>query len=368
MKSLIFADAHAQVSAWSGRSITGDAEFALSQIAELAVAHRVASVEGLGDLIDQQRNRSAPPKMLERFAAKLHDAEIPFGFLQGQHEADTPPWLSSVPGAHHRNGQLFELGGIKLFGLDFHPQDRLQEALVAIPPDADVLLAHQCWSEWMGDVTNPQGEFAQVPHVGCVISGDKHQYILEQRQGADGQAMLVCSPGATCMQAINEPSVHYVLLLSDDGSIKKIKLKSRVFVDWDVMTTKEDLTRFGEQFESELTAAMQRAATLDLPEALMTPLLRVTYSHKLDDAMRRVARIVGSRAHLFWKEIPPDRAEAEKRVIKTKVGEAVTPLSVLPLEVDKDSDAFALTSRLLGTRDIDAAKAELAKYRSEFLA
>jgi hypothetical protein len=117
--------------------------------------------------------------------------------------------------------------------------------------------------------------------------------------------MLCCSPGATCMQKADEPAEHYWVLLGKDGEITRRKFKSRVFVDWSVMHHKEELDRFMAEIDAELAAADQKAAAMELPDAVAKPLLRVTYSHRLTDAVRRVTAAVKDRAFLVWRELPP---------------------------------------------------------------
>lgn len=357
---LIVADAHLN---------TGpkqyDAEFALKQAGQVAVENQVEAILFLGDTLDKQRNRSRPITQIYRFIENMRRKKIGFRYLTGQHDADDPPWFDGLDHAVHMHKQLEEIDGISFYGLDYQPIGKLQEELDLVPKNTDMLLTHQVWADWMGDVAAPQGEFADVPHVSTLISGDFHQYVQETRRGKDGQKIQVCSPGCTYQQAIDQPSEHFVVLVSSALKLEPVKLDSRVFIDWQHIHTEEDLESFIKGFDLELDKARETAEKRKLPERLRRPLLRVVYSAAIPDALRRIERVVQGRAWTFDKEIP---TEARSRKITRKAGKAetVTPLSVLPDEVDpkEEPEVFNLVQRLLEATDVDQ---ELAAWRAEQL-
>jgi predicted phosphodiesterase len=339
---LVFADHHHRVR-------RGDEQFALRQIVDLALRHNVRKLVGLGDLIDRQTNRSETILGFYQEVSGLA-GNCDFWFIQGQHDFDVPPWLTQV--GVHAHGSVFEVGPWTCYGLDFQPVGKLREALDLVPADCDCLLCHQTWGDWMGDVATTQGDFADVPgHVKVVLTGDLHRCVVEKHKNRDGEQMRTISPGATTAQKIDEPHEHYVLLVGDDGSVKKEKLKSRVFIDGPVMNRPDDLDRFVAELPAELDAAYERAAAADYPHDMMTPILRYTFSHRLADAVRRVERAAAGRAFLYEKELPPDEKRAPA-VRGAQLGDdAVTPLSVLAsgqVELPKPEDEVReLTQRLL---------------------
>lgn len=222
----------------------------------------------------------------------------------------------------------------------------------------------------MGDIASPQGQFSDVPVVKLLFSGDFHKFVLEKAKGKDGQKIIVCSPGSTCMQEIPEPPDKFFVAFKDDGTFERVRLKTRPMIDWPVMNRPEDLNAFAEEVEAELSAAQQRGAALELPSNLTTPLMRVTYSSRLEDCVRRVEKIIGNRAHLFFKELMPEEKLAKMAIAKKAKGEAVTPLTELPKEVDpeKEPDVFSLVQRLLTTAHAGGnTKDELLRWRSEYL-
>ncbi len=344
--SLWFADAHQKRRA--------DEQFALKQVVDAAIKHKVKCVIGAGDLLDRQTNRAETVGYFFKQLDRLEEADIGFDYLQGQHDWDEPSWMSGHRLSCHIHQATFEMGPYAGYGLDFQPFGTLQEKLAEIPEDCNLLVAHQGWGAWMGEEKSPQGDFAQVPgHITHVVTGDLHHWKLEKHKNADGVKMLTLSPGALCMQKINEPADHFYALMTEAGIFEQKPLQSRVFIDWSALMRTEDLDKFMSEIEGELAAAQQTAASKDYPEEMLRPYLRVTYLHTLTDAVRRIEKAVAGRALLYWKELPPeDKAPAKDRP-KVVKGAAVTPLMVLPKKVDKDKqpEVFDLTTRLLTAQE-----------------
>lgn len=361
---LFFADHHGQTGPRAP-----DTDFALAQLVAHAKERAVAAVVGAGDLIDQPRNLAAPIVSFCRFLDKLQALDIPFYYIQGQpsHDAVDPPWLSSHRHAQYLHRKQAVIGGLRLFGLDFQTAATLQEELNGIPAGTDMLVCHQTWADWMGTIANPQGEFAQVPLVRYVVSGDLHKTLIETKTGKDGQKMRVVSPGATCMQAINEPAEHFCILF-DGGSFTKLPLKSRPYFAHGPVVREHDVAQLLAALPDELAAA---AARLDLPEALRRPYLRIDYSYQVPDVVRRVEKLVGQSARLFWREIPPDvakeREAAAAAAAALGAGGPASALTLLGAHLDaaSDPDAFELAHALLANPGNQ--EAALAAWRAAYL-
>jgi len=344
-----------------------DERHAFRQIIDKAVALKVPVVAA-GDLIDKQSNRAETITFLYRQLDRLGEAGLWFYYTQGQHDFDNPPWLSAHPYAFHMHKKGVTLGDFVLYGLDWQPYGKLQEELAEIPPDANMLVCHQVWADWMGDRAAPQGSFAQIPgHIKCVLTGDLHNWKLEERKNADGKKMLVVSCGATTQQKIDEPDRHYYALLCPDGRVEQRKLNSRLFIDCSLINTENDIDLFMAELEPTLATAAQKANAMELPVEMTKPYMRVSYSSKMPDVVRRVEKAVADRAILNFKQLlPPEKLDAYKKAKKAEKGEAVTPLSVLSQEVDKEEKpaVYELVERMLGATDKEL---EFARWRSEFL-
>jgi hypothetical protein len=341
--ALFYADSHL-------RQRRGDEQYAMRQVVDLAVKFKVRNVVAGGDLHDKQSNRPGPVNFMHReILDRLEEAGVEYNFIQGQHDYDVPPWPLGHRWAVHVHKKTFLVGPHVAYGLDFQPYGLLQASLEAVPKECTLLIAHQTWGDWMGDIASPQGDFAQVPgHVTHVLSGDLHKFVMETNRNADGASMLTVSPGATCKQKIDEPDEHFVVLVPDDPDcgLKRVKLKSRAHIEWATLNRPEDLDQMIAEVGGELDRAHRRGEELGLPDDVLRPTLRVTYSHRLKDAVRRVTRAVGDRAWLHWKELPPEERQA---VAVAKGGRAVTPLALLSeVELPEPAEEVrGLLSRLL---------------------
>lgn len=357
---LFFADAHL-------RDRRGDEQYALQQIVDKAIALEVGLVVAAGDLLDRQTNRAGPIAFFYSQLDRLEKAGVEFVYIEGQHDKDDPPWLSGHRWARHLHRTTLNCGSFTLYGLNWLPHGQLQDELSEIPRDVNLLVAHQVWDEWMGSITSPQGSFSHIPEqVSRVVTGDYHQYKLESYRNAGGVKMTVCSPGATTQQRNDEPDRHYCVLLHADGTFKPHELKSRVFLDSDVLNRPEDVERFVSRLDGALGVAYQKAASADMPEELLKPRMRVTYSSTMPDTVRRIEKLVGDRAYLSFKELPPPERVLAPTAAARSGAAAVTPLSLLADEIDpgESPDEYALAERLLGAEDKEL---ELARWWSEFM-
>jgi len=358
--ALLFSDAHL-------RRDKFDTFFAFEQIVNTAIEHNIPLI-GAGDLIDKQTNRATTIVFLAEQLQRLRKEKLKLYHVQGQHEYDVVPWLNVASNAVHIHKKEVTIGDFSFYGLDWQPFGILQDELSEIPDTANFLVCHQVWSDWMGDVAAPQGSMAQIPgHIKYVQSGDLHQWKLEKRKNADGEKMLVLSCGATTKQKIDEPDKHYYALLYPDGKITQQTLRSRVMIDCSLINRPEDVDIFMSELEPVLAAAAQKAEALELPEVMRKPYMRVTYSSKLPETVRRIEKAVAERALLFFKQLlPAEKLAAYKASKITTDDTAVTPLSVLGEELDKEEhpEVYGLVSRLLQTSEPEV---EFAKWRSEFL-
>lgn len=370
--AVMFADSHLQESAWSNMRVPGDAKYALEQIVDYAVKNAVPAVFGAGDLIDKQKNRAGPINFFHSKLDALEGAGSAFYFIEGQHDMDDPPWLAGHRWAQNLDGVTVDIGGRKFSGLSYTPAGLLQERLEEVEADTDVLVAHQVWDDWMGDIANPEGSFADVHRCDAVFTGDLHKFVLEDALGAGDRPMKVCSPGSTCMQDISEPPNKYFVRYTDAGKFVRVPLLSRPVIEFPVIARRDDLDRFADELKSYLDASTSESASVGRPDYIRKPLLRVSYSASLTDAAARIEKLVGQTAYLFLKENASEERQARSSAAKSSAaaGNAVTPSSALADEVDASAEpeVYALCRRLLAA---DAAgsdpASELSKWKSEFM-
>jgi hypothetical protein len=355
-----FADSHLQERAWAHRPIFGDSYYSFEQIINYTIEHDLPTIAA-GDLIDKQRNISGPIVFLREQLGRLKD---PIYYVQGQHEMADKPWMQLGHLSRWIHRELIEIGGINFYGLDYCIAGQLQDRLDEIPDNADVLVAHQVWSDLMGNIGHPQGGMHDVPKVGTVFTGDFHEFVEDRRpRGKDGQEIYLISPGSTCMQSIAEPQDKYFCVFYDDGSMKPIQLKTRQVIDAGVLSTPQDLDKFLETVGVSIEMVWEDATGYD--ERVRMPLLKVEAAYTLQDAQRRIARVVGDTAHLFFKERPKKREEAIKSGSQ-EAGEAVTLSSELkPYLLEQHRIDLEPTCRRL--LEAQEPKAELRRMREEAL-
>ncbi len=366
----VIADVHAQRSAWANRPIEGDSAFALSQFAEICLDEGVDAALGLGDLKERPVTKSYDDGLWLRTVGRLDDGDVPFLYIMGNHDKADPPCMWEYPNTVHLGGQPWELpGGELLYGIDYQDTDSLPAALDAAPAETTILACHQRWGEFMGSATNPQGLLAAVAgeRLRLLLSGDLHETVVKTIAGVMGPFTFV-SPGPPTMQSIVEDDDKYVVVV-DGTKPRLVKLKARAVIRSPMLMGPAELDDYLQQLPGLLAAAQAKAENDNLPDELHTPILHVRHSYKLDDCVRRVTRLVGAKAHLFWKEQPPDKVETDTKVAVIARGEAVTPVGLLRHVVDPDKEplAYALVERGLTSRDREEMQRKTKEFCDAFL-
>ncbi len=366
------ADAHLQDGAYPHLGVVGDAYYSFEQAVDMAIENKADTLVADGDLLDVPRNRPGPVNFLHRQVDRLRDAGVAFEYIQGQpnHDQCSPSWAAGHPWAVHLHRTVrTHDDGFTYYGIDFQPNGLLQQELSEIPPGTDLLVAHQAWADWMGDITHPQGEFADVPVVRSVITGDLHEFKLEKKRGKDGQEMTVCSPGSIAMQAINEPPDKYIVVLSDEKKFCRVRLKTRRVFRSHLIENEDDLDRFLDEGLVQVKELIRGAAKDGLPEQLLKPLVEVTYHHSVAGVVKKAQKSMGEHCHLFLKEIRPSKDKGEEFAATVAKGQAATPLGMLDQEVDpvQFPHANALLKRLLPLSGKDLVQQEIQKWRQEYL-
>jgi predicted phosphodiesterase len=354
-----------------------DSDYSLRQIVYWALKHKPDWIIFLGDVVDKQRNRSAAIMPLLDCIDTLRANSIQVGFIQGNHDKSDPPWLL-MDGTRWLHKETLKLGDRWFCGLDYQTQEDVQRFLAEeVPSSVTGLLMHQTWSNFMGEICAPQCAFEDVKSpVTMVVTGDYHgECIVDTYNGRDGQKVRVVNPGATSLQDISEPDDKYFVVLYPNDVLTRQKLETRIILHR-MIHTPEDLNSFLATISSEVTMTVADAKDRCLPESMYKPFLRVTYSHKLPDVLRRIENAVKNTVHLFPKEIRSTK-ENKSFVVNpgsVKIGKAVTVLDLLDKEIDPegkdnkiDKEAYLLAETLLGTQTKLQVQVALAKWRNAVL-
>jgi len=350
--AVLSADWHLDSHAWADRpNLRGDSITAIYEITELAKKHKVPLIAA-GDLLDKKRNTSGPVAAIQMCMDSMRTSKLPVYFVQGQHEMQSPPWLSGIcPWCEQLQlDKAVDLSGFTLRGMDWAPKAMVSERLSELDADTDILVMHQVCEQLMGSIGSPELDCAQIPHAKVLVLGDYHIASATYQTRADGGQLLLVSPGSTHMRAINESPQHGVYLLFDDLSVEQQLLPSRIVITLPDLQREEEVDTNLVRLADALERTKQAAE--DLPEHLAMPIVIAPYLRSLVGVGKRLTEAARGKAHLFLKPFAGDRVEAGKPVDVSEVelgsGDR-TLLSCLPQVIDpvKDAAAFGLTQQLL---------------------
>lgn len=261
MKLLLCSDTHLSRCIWKDRpEIYGDSYVALSAIQQLAKHHSVDHVIMAGDIFDTRFPSSEDVWHFVRFAQALWQAGIGLYCIQGQHDEAHPCWASALhPHAVDLEAHPLVTQWGVIYGLHYHRRKELLEAVRSLDSNCLMLVAHQLWNELLG--IGPIGgdlSVTEISHASVLYSGDMHQANMVTSCNAQGQELIAFSTGATHLRRLNEPTQHFVALMSlDSGDIEMLELPSRpiVFAEYPGEVTEEWVS----QLESHLDAALQKS-------------------------------------------------------------------------------------------------------------
>lgn len=368
MKLLVTSDLHLSDKIWKHRPIEGDSYHSWHQIVDLAIEHECSGVILAGDILDKQTNVSRPVQELVDGLRRLDEQHIEVYYNQGQHEYQTIPWMSLSEGTIWLQDESVTLNGLKVSGCDFQQADELANFLCTTRAcSADILVCHQVWLEFMGEECKPQGSFADIPeNVRWLITGDYHENIC-QKFGH----LTVMSPGSTHLRSIGEPEDKYVFFMDipEDGGNVKIStwpLATRRKIEINAMQN-PDFKTIRQHIEGYLNLAEQYADEQDLPDEIRKPLLRLTYPQSDVELANQVTKLVGDKAHLFFKQVKQvSPEELEPNLAQhMEADERVGMINCLDTFIDKEKKPLthALATKLLQAPDPEQALHQWVKER-----
>lgn len=361
MKILVTSDLHLSDKIWKHRPIDGDSYHSWRQIVNLAIKHECEVVILAGDLLNKQTNASRPIQELVAGLKRLAEAHIEVWYNQGQHEYQTVPWMSLDAGTVWlQERPILTDNNWNIAGCDYQNAEGLMNFLrTTAALEADILVCHQVWLEFMGEECKPQGSFSDIPeNVQYLITGDYHENIC-QKFGH----LTVLSPGSTHLRSISEPEDKYVFCMELADTGHKVKISSLPLVTrrrFEIDACKEsDFNKLKEQIEGHLGLSALYADEHDLPQELRKPLLRLIYPQSEVELCNKLTQLVADRAHLFYKQIKfvsPGSLEPQL-VQHMDASERVSMLNCLDTFIDKTEkpETHQLATKLLEAPDPEQA-------------
>lgn len=313
-RALITSDLHLGDKIWRHRPINYDSYFSWEVIVQSAIARKCDAVILAGDLLDKQTNVSSPIHHLLSGLRKLSEANISVFYNQGQHEYQAMPWISLHDSVIHLDGnEVYYFGDSCQYGLsgrDFGLKDVVSDFLKSdVALKSDILVMHQVWLEFMGDICKPQGSFADVPdNVKYVITGDLHKTL--NCKPVEGRDLTVLSPGSTHLRSVSEDQDKFVFIMDfdDEISVEQLALPTRRKFDYKLVNGNLDF--YGE-IDSLIKEATDYANKYRLHEELVKPIIRLTHSLDSELDVDGLEGFVAGRAHLFYKPVSGEVVDEE---------------------------------------------------------
>ncbi len=360
-KLLVTSDWHLSDRIWKHRPIEGDSYAACHYICDWAFENNVTHVIIAGDILDKQRNNSTAIHHLTTNLEMLTDAGIKVYFNQGQHCMQENPWPLLVPGVVHlKLGDVHNIGDLMVGGFDFCHKEQLQENLKSDSiKELNVLVCHQVWQDFMGDIGNPQGCFADVPdNISTIITGDYHEAIC---QGYAGKVVL--SPGSTHLRSISEPvdKSFYVCDFNSQTFAKSVSIPTRRAYHITADSTPEELDSkidgclgLNDQYwvrDNWLTNPLEAPASI-----IYKPLIRITHdAGSFDQGCQKVIVKYKDAAHFFFKAVKPAENKDLEILEHVDVGDRLRMVDCLNAAVSpKDKPlVHSLATALLGSGEPD---------------
>jgi DNA repair exonuclease SbcCD nuclease subunit len=291
------ADLHLRRCVWNGRpTLAGDAYAGLVQIVDYCVEQKINLVLG-GDVFDSTRPPSEAVVLLKQQAARMTGVGLKLFTIDGNHDGVTPSWADLLDDVTFVDGQLFTPSpGVTAFGLSYRPATQLQKDLANVPHTAQVLVCHQLmdWAFPRDGVYNMKAEW--VPRsVRFVCVGDFHKPV----QHEDDRGITYVYPGSVALQNLTETPVKGFVVVGHHAGVpyfdfERVVLRTRPVVEVTINT--ED--QIG-QFQASLEKALADPALRQLPEAVRTPIVNVSYNSDIPGAAERITSAVAGRAHLW---------------------------------------------------------------------
>lgn len=345
------ADLHLEDGAWSTRpGIYGDAYYSFNQIIDYCVEHRLPLILG-GDVLEKKSNSARPIAQLCNGLSRMQVANLDVYYIQGNHEYDrNAPWLSVHKWSRHIHKQTVTINGVRVYGLDWLPRGEIQTAFKEVPADTDILIVHQVWKDFMGNVGRTECELTDVHHVQTVLAGDFHVTKTVESTNAQGKPIRMLSPGSICMQDCGEDPSKFFFVINDthDGGFEfwPVPLKTRRFINYSVREQELLDSLCAGQFERDIKDMCEFA---ELPAEIAKPIVRVKFNKQLPDAYIRLVTALGESAHVFCEALT-NKDDGDKRASTRDVAKNDL-LSALGDLLGAGTDAYKLAAALLAAED-----------------
>jgi hypothetical protein len=361
------ADLHLEDGAWSSRpGIYGDAYYSFEQIVNYCIEHDLPVILG-GDVLEKKSNSSRPIAKLFDGLTRMQHRGVPVYYIQGNHEYDrNAPWLSAHAWPIYMHEASFDINGVKVAGFDWLPRGDIQDAFTRVPQDTDILITHQVWKDFMGNLGRTDCELTDVHHVQTILNGDFHVTKTVTSANAQGKTVTMLSPGSTCMQDMSESPDKFFFVVGripTTGEIvfTPVQLRTRRFLNYTV----KDQDTLDALCSGQLLKDINDQLDDTLPAHINKPLIRIKFDKQLPDAYLRLMTAVGDFAHVACEAISEKYSTAKTATRDSAKNDLLSALADL---VGEDSEAYKLSAALLVAEDaVKELDVQFSKHMTEEL-
>ena len=346
------ADLHLEDGAWSTRpGIYGDAYYSFEQIIAYCIEHRLPLVMG-GDILEKKQNLARPIAKLCAGLTEMQNEELEVFYIQGNHEYDRhSPWLSVHSWPIHIHNVPYNIRGAQVYGLDWLPRGEIQDAFKQVPASTEILITHQVWKDFMGNLGRTDCELTDVHHVQLVLAGDFHVTKVAEGVNAHGKPIKMLSPGSTAMQDMGEDShkSFFVICRHEEQIVfAPKKLKTRDVINYVVKDAELLDELCAGKLVKEINLLAENAKAGGYHTDIQKPLVRIKFDKRLPDAYLRLMTAVGDSAHMFCEAINDKTYVKQPGTRASAKNDLLTALTDL---IPENSAAYRLAAVMLAAED-----------------
>ena len=339
MPAIFYADLHGKTHPWVGKpEMRFDAEYALTQIAELSAEQEADVIDG-GDTYHSPRPEGDVVTLVQQLIHRVTSAGRGFAYVYGNHSSfplATSPDLSDC--AVHLTDHSMMIGDHRVIGFDHMSRAQVQSVLPDIPLDVSAVVCHWCFKEAFDWGVSHLTLNDTPPHIKLWAAGHIHKKI--HKTGGLGQTLIY--PGSPYVSRLDDDQHGGVWLINDDLSLQHMELDKRLVIRWKVEKPDdiEKLIVWTRDHQKVRLEQMSSHVSPHIAEAISQPIVVVSwYIDQMPGVGKTVAEALGQDAHVF--EYPLDSgAEQVAHDMQESGVLSESSLSLpafLPQEVDREA-------------------------------
>lgn len=212
-----------------------------------------------GDVTNSVYPHSKCVKVMQEECARMKKAGVRVLAVKGNHDAVEPPWheLADMESLH---GEVIDVEGVTIAGMDFMPDDEARANLKDIP-DVDIFVMHQTFTEFLEFRAGSALSVLELnPRVGLYVFGDLHINMRRDFQidVPNGPIFQAGYPGSTELNRVSEPKAKYMwrIDVADKPMVTNVELTTRPVLEYTI-TCEDDIAKVSADVQTMRTAFLK---------------------------------------------------------------------------------------------------------------